>query len=790
MNVFELFAKLSLDTKDYDDKLNKAKREAEQARRDLANTAKKGVTAMNAMTVAAAGFEASAVKTGMDFDKSMSQVYATMGLSAEEAANQMGEVDLAWGHFNGNLRDYAKEMGKNTAFSASEAADALNYMALAGYDVQTSMEMLPNVLNLAAAGNMDLARASDMVTDTQTAFGINIERTNQLVDEMAKAASTGNTSVEQLGDAFLVVGGLAQELNGGIVTLDDGTQVAVDGVQELEIALTAMANAGVKGSEAGTHMRNILLKLSSPTDDGTLALEKLGVAIYDDEGKMRSLHDIFGDMNDALKGDVLPSFTDFYNEISKMNSEDILKKFEEAPEDFEFFGVSVVDAEGHLKDFNSVYAEAQDMFEGGISQEDKIQAFADMFNVRDLSAAEAILNSMDDDWDNIGESILDAQGSAQKMADTQLDNLAGDVTKFKSALENAKITMSEKLMPVLREIVDTVTKFVQNGGIEKIIKAFKTLAPVIAGVNTAMITFKTAMAISKTISAFTKATEGATMAQKLFNLAMNTNPIVLIVTAITTLIATLITLYITNEDFRNFINACWEGIKDIIYGVYLAIKSIVDGWIDLFKNFSSILEWIWDGITSGVENAWNGIKDFFGTILDGIKMLFETVFGGIGDFVSGVWNGIKSAAEFVWGTISDVVGGAIDGVVTFVTDFWNGLVEIWDNITGWISDIATAFWDMIKSAWEWGANLAREFWDGVKSGAKNLYDVIMGNEEESVAIESDRNLKGASFRGRNAMQTANGASSDTNVTVYIGQEQVDDIVVNNEQRRNFRSGGR
>ena len=103
---------------------------------------------------------------------------------------------------------------------------------------ETSMSMLPNVLNLAAAGGFDLARASDMVTDTQTAFGISLERTSLMVDEMAKAASTGNTSVEQLGDAFLTVGGLAQELNGGVVTLTDGTIASVDGIQELEIALT------------------------------------------------------------------------------------------------------------------------------------------------------------------------------------------------------------------------------------------------------------------------------------------------------------------------------------------------------------------------------------------------------------------------------------------------------------------------------------------------------------------------------------------------------------------------
>lgn len=339
------------------------------------------------------------VFTGMDFDKAMSQVAATMGLSMDEMANQVGTVDLAWGKFSGNLREYAQEMGENTAFSASESAEALNYMALAGYDAQTAMSMLPNVLNLAAAGNFDLARASDMVTDTQTAFGLSLERTSLMVDEMAKAASTGNTSVEQLGDAFLVVGGLAKELNGGLVYIDENTSVATDGVQELEIALTAMANAGIKGSEAGTHMRNMLLKLSSPTAQGVKSLEALGVSVFDAQGNMRALSDVFQDLSVSMNA---------------------------------------------------------------LTQEQKLQAISDIFNTRDVASAEALMSAISSDWDEIGASILDAQGAAQKMADTQLDNLAGDVTLFKSALEGAQIALSDGLAPSLREFVQSGTTLLSN----------------------------------------------------------------------------------------------------------------------------------------------------------------------------------------------------------------------------------------------------------------------------------------------------------------------------------------
>lgn len=398
MNLFDLMIKITTDTSGLEKGIGVAKRGMSGLTKTLgggvAKAAKVGMAAIGTATAAVGAFAASSVKVGMGFDASMSQVAATMGKTVDEI---------------GELRDFAQEMGRTTAFSATQAADALNYMALAGYDAQTSMDMLPNVLNLAAAGSMDLARASDMITDTQTAFGISLERTSQMVDEMAKAASTGNTSVEQLGDAFLTVGGLAQELNGGFVELSDGTKAEVDGVQELEIALTAMANAGIKGSEAGTHMRNMLMKLSSPTSEGTARLEAMGVAVFDDEQKMRSLSDIFGDLSKEMDN---------------------------------------------------------------MTQQEKIQAISDLFNTRDLASAEAILNAVGEDWDEIGASILDAEGAASKMAETQLDNLSGDITLFKSALEGAQIAVSDGLVPSLRDFVQFGTS-----GISRVTEALTKAGP-------------------------------------------------------------------------------------------------------------------------------------------------------------------------------------------------------------------------------------------------------------------------------------------------------------------------
>lgn len=232
-----------------------------------------GKTLTRKISAPLAAVGAASLKVGMDFDKAMSQVAATMGKTVDEISD---------------LRDFAQEMGSTTAFSATQAAEGLNYMALAGYSAEQSMEMLPTVLNLAAAGNMELAAASDMVTDAQSALGLTTKETVDLVDQMAKASSTTNTSVSQLGEAMLTVGGTAKMMKGG--------------TKELSQVLGLLADNGIKGAEGGTALRNILLSLSAPTNKAAAEMNKLGLDVFDANGNMRSMEDIIGDLNGALAG--------------------------------------------------------------------------------------------------------------------------------------------------------------------------------------------------------------------------------------------------------------------------------------------------------------------------------------------------------------------------------------------------------------------------------------------------------------------------------------------------------
>lgn len=372
MNLMELSARLSLDSSDYESGLSAAERGI-----GTLETALKAFV-FGKVVKKFIGLAQDAVNTGMAFDSAMSQVAATMGVSVDQIAN---------------LRDFAKEMGATTKFSAVEAAQALNYMALAGYDAEKSMKTLPTVLNLAAAGGMDLARASDMVTDAESALGLTAEQTAAMVDQMARTASRSNTNVEQLGDAMLTIGGTAKFMAGG--------------TDRLQTVLGLLADNGIKGSEAGTHLRNVLLKLSSPTEDGAAAMENLGVKIFDAGGNMRDMQNIMLDLNSALSS---------------------------------------------------------------LTQEQRMQTLAELFNTRDLAAVNALLGTTEERWNELGATIAEASGSAHQMAGTQLGNLTGDITIMKSAMEGAKITLAEGINPALRTIVQRITKALSRPQTQKFLK--------------------------------------------------------------------------------------------------------------------------------------------------------------------------------------------------------------------------------------------------------------------------------------------------------------------------------
>lgn len=262
MNVYDLFAKIAVDSSSYVKGLNDTD----------SLTASWGGKITGILQDVGEKFlavGADAVKVGMDFDKSMSQVAATMRKDMDTSEMQ-------------KLRDYALEMSATTKFTASEVSEALNYMALAGMTVTEQMDMLPSVLSLAAAGNMQLAKASDIVTDAQTALGLSFAETKTMIDQMAAGASNSNADVQQLGEAILTIGANAKHLKGGTA--------------ELITLLGNLADASFKGSEGGIKLRNILAGLRGNTKDARAMLEKYNISLYDAKGNMMPVNEALSKM--------------------------------------------------------------------------------------------------------------------------------------------------------------------------------------------------------------------------------------------------------------------------------------------------------------------------------------------------------------------------------------------------------------------------------------------------------------------------------------------------------------
>lgn len=278
-----------------DDLINGLKKAGDIAGKTLVAGLKAAAAAMAAIgtgAVAAGKFIGDSLGVYAEFEDSMKQVQATMGLTGDEGEEAFKKLSEA-----------AKEAGASTRFTASESADALNYLALAGYNVDQAIEALPGVLTLAAAGGMDLAQASDLVTDSMAALGLEISQMGDYMDLMARTSQRSNTNVQQLGEAILVSG----------ATMKNAGQ----SVETLNVMLGVLANRGIKGAEGGTKLRNVVMSLTSPTSKAAKELENLGVSVSDSEGNIRDLNDILTELNGKLNGlseaDKLNALSNIFN---------------------------------------------------------------------------------------------------------------------------------------------------------------------------------------------------------------------------------------------------------------------------------------------------------------------------------------------------------------------------------------------------------------------------------------------------------------------------------------------
>lgn len=614
------------------------------------------------------------VTTAANFESSMSQVQATMGITKDAMSTVNGQSVNTMD----TLSKLAKKMGAETAFSASECAEALNYLALAGYDTQQMCDTLPTVLNLAAAGDIALADASDMVTDAMSALGMGVDEAETMVDQMAKTASTTNTSVAQLGEGILTIGATAKSIKGGTA--------------ELNTALGILANNGIKGAEGGTHLRNIILSLQSPTDIAAKQMEALGLSVYDSEGNMRSLNDILGDLDTSMDG---------------------------------------------------------------MTSAEKSNIISKIFNKTDLSSVNALLANTGGTWDELQQKIIESGGAAQQMADTQLDNLQGQITILKSALEGLAISFGELLMPAIKQIVGWVQTFVDwlNGlddGTKKTIVTIGLLAaalgPVLIVIGKVISAVGTIMTVVPKIAGVINTVKGAFAA---LNTTMLANPITLIIAAIAALVAAFIYLWNNCDGFRqfwielwenvkqvavtawtaikDFFSQVWEAIKMIFSTVFEVIKTLVTTYFNLYK---TIIETIFNVIQTVITTVWEAIKGVFTTVFEVIKTLVTTYFNIYQTIIQTVLTIIQTVVTTVWNTIKTVITTVMTAIQTSFSTVWNAIKTIISNVVSGIKALITGNFEGVKNAIATIMNTIKStistIWNIIKSTVSTVLGAIRG----------------------------------------------------------------
>lgn len=410
------------------------------------------------ISAAVGGIGVAAVKTTADFDSSMSNVSAISGATGEDFDQ---------------LRDKAREMGAETKFSASEAADAMSYMAMAGWKTDDMLNGISGIMDLAAASGADLATTSDIVTDALTGMGYTAADAGRLADVMAAASSNANTNVEMMGETFKYVAPVCGSLGYSM--------------EDTALAVGLMANSGIKASQAGTQLRGALTNMVKPTEAMEGVMNELGIEIANEDGSMKSLDETLKILRDSFAvtteeqkaqrlatleqqavadgyGDSLKGLTEEekYFQLAMYAGQEQVKDMSEA----QFkkmaqdkLGIKVTKKTNREQVAQNLALELGTQAIEGLTQEQQSQYAATLFGKEAMSGMLAIINASEEDYNKLSDAIANSEGVAKSMSETMQDNLNGQLQILKSQLEEAAISIGDALMPKIRELVKKIQEW-------------------------------------------------------------------------------------------------------------------------------------------------------------------------------------------------------------------------------------------------------------------------------------------------------------------------------------------
>ncbi len=654
-----------------------------------------GKTLTTHVTAPIVGIGAAAVKTTADFDAQMSKVQAISGATGEEFDD---------------LRAKAREMGSKTKFSASEAGEAFEYMAMAGWKTEDMLEGVEGIMNLAAASGEDLGTTSDIVTDALTAFGLSAKDSGHFADILAAASTNANTNVSMLGESFKYAAPVAGSL--GI------------NAEDTSVALGLMANSGIKASQAGTSLRTGLTNLAKPTKQMQTYMDRYNIALVENDDGSINLRETMISLREKMGG---------------------LSESEQAAAASAIFGknsmagwLSIINASD--EDFNKLT--------GAIDNCD--------------GSAESMAEIMQD---NLSGQLTILKSQLEELAISFGDLLMPIIRKVVAAVQGF-VDKLNSMSDSQREAIIKVLALAAAIGPFLLI-----LGKMISTVGSAMSGFAS---LGKGIMALSTKMQGLGGISGVLGKAIGflTSPIGLVIAAVAVLVAAFVHLWQTNEEFREKVTAIWNRVKEIFSGfvegikerldalgidfgkITETIKKIWDGFCSLlapvfiaaFEIITNVLETIlgvltglfdvfagiftgdWDMVWTGVKeifsSIWNGIKGIFESVLNMIKGIANTVLGWFGTNWETVWTSVKSFFEGVWNGIKTFFSNILTAIKTTVTTVLTAIrdffVTIWTAIKTTVTTVVTAIQTTISTVW----NAIKTFFTTVLTGIKTTFDSV------------------------------------------------------------------
>ena len=608
-----------------------------------------------------------AVKTGADFDSAMSKVAAVSGATGSE-------MDA--------LREKAREMGSKTKFSASEAADAMNYMAMAGWKTNDMLSGIEGIMNLAAASGEDLASTSDIVTDALTAFGLSASDSGHFADILAAASSNANTNVSMMGETFKYAAPVLGSLGYS--------------AEDSAIAIGLMANAGIKSSQAGTALRSAITNLAKPTDTVASAMEQYGISLTDSSGKMYSLRELMEQLRQKLGG---------------------LSEAEQAQAAASLFGKEAMS--GMLAIINGSPAD----FEKLSNAIDTCSDTVDGYNGTTEKMA-AVMQ------DNLAGQVTILKSQLEELAISFSDILMPTIRSIVSRIQEL-VDKLNQLDPQTKETIAKIALVAAALGPMLVV-----LGKTISSVGTVFSAVSKLPALFSAVQGGIGAITGA--------LGVSLGPLLAIIAAVAALVAAFVHLWKTNDEFKSNIIAIWEQIKStftgltqgitdrinalgfdfesftdvlkaawdglcnllapIFEGVFQNISNIFSGFADILLNSLDVLiglftgdwEQCWDGIKGIFTSIWNFVVNSFRNIMNTLKGIADVVLGWFGTSWNEVWTSIKTFFVNTWNSIASFFTGIVTGIRDFFVNTWTTISTTFTGIVTNIQNVATTVFTTIK----------------------------------------------------------------------------------------------